>query len=59
MLRCRRRKSSQWFREAMNAIATMEKVTKRLEGVRVPQLAMIGGLFAEQEDRELADAVAF
>lgn len=47
------------FREAMNAIATVENVTKRLEDVKVPQVAMIGGLFAEQEERELADAVAF
>ena len=43
----------------MNAIATVENVTKRLEGVKAPQFAMIGGLFAEQEERELADAVAF
>jgi adenine-specific DNA methylase len=47
------------FRKAMNALATVENVTKRLESVKVPQLAMIGGLFAEQEKRELADAVAF
>jgi len=47
------------FRDAMNAIATVEKVTKRLEGVKVCQFAMIGGLFAEPEERELADAVAF
>lgn len=46
------------FRKAMDALATVENVTKRLEGVKVPRVAMIGGLFAEQE-RELADAVAF
>src|ERR1017187_9802775 len=47
------------FREAMNTIATVEKVTKRLEGVKVSELAMIGGLFAGQEERELVDAIAF
>jgi adenine-specific DNA methylase len=47
------------FRQAMDALATVEGATKRLEGVKVPQFAMIGGLFAEQEERELADAVAF
>ena len=47
------------FRKAMDAIATVEGVTKRLEGAKVPQVAMIGGLFAEEEERELADAVAF
>jgi hypothetical protein len=46
------------IRKAMNALATVENVTKRLEGVKVPQFAMIG-LFAEPADRELADAVAF
>ena len=43
----------------MDAIATVERVTKLLECIKVPQFAMIGGLFAEQEERELADAVAF
>ena len=47
------------FRKAMNALATVENVTKRLEGVKIPRVAMAGGLFAEQEQRELADAVAF
>ena len=47
------------FKAAMDSIATVEKVTKRLEGVKVSQTAMIGGLFAEQEEREFADAVAF
>jgi hypothetical protein len=47
------------FRDAMNAIATVENVAKRLEGMKASQFAMIGGLFAEQEERELADAVAF
>ena len=46
------------FRKAMNGIATVENVTKRLEGVKARRVAMIGGLFAEQE-RELADAIAF
>jgi len=46
------------FREAMDAIATVENATKRLEGLRVSQFAMLGGLFAGQEG-ELADAVAF
>ncbi|HYW37363.1 MAG TPA: hypothetical protein VE957_04550 [Terriglobales bacterium] len=47
------------FQKAMDALATVEGVTKRLEGVKVPPLAMIGGLFAQEEERELADAVAF
>nr|MBA3897536.1 DNA methylase [Sphingomonadaceae bacterium] len=47
------------FRHAMDAIATVEGVTKLLEGAKVPQFAMVGGLFAEQEEGELANAVAF
>lgn len=47
------------FRETMDALATVEDVLKQLEGVPVPQPAMIGGLFAQPELRELADAVAF
>jgi adenine-specific DNA methylase len=47
------------FRKAMDALATVEGATKRLAGVKVPPFAMIGGLFAEEEERELADAVAF
>jgi hypothetical protein len=47
------------FRKAMDALATVENVTKRLEGVKVPRFPMIGSLFAEQEESELADAVAF
>jgi hypothetical protein len=43
----------------MDALATVEGATKRLAGVKVPPFAMIGGLFAEEEERELADAVAF
>jgi hypothetical protein len=47
------------FRHAMDAIATVAGVTKLLERIKVPQPAMIGGLFAEEEEREFADAVAF
>jgi len=47
------------FRAAMDAIATVEQVAERLERMKEPQNAMIGGLFAAQEERELADAVAF
>jgi hypothetical protein len=47
------------FRKAMNTLATVEKVSKMLERVKVPQLAMIGGLFAEEEGRRFADGVAF
>ena len=47
------------FQEEMDAIATVDDVAARLEGMKVLQFAMIGGLFAEQEERELADAVAF
>jgi hypothetical protein len=34
-------------------------VAKRLEDARIPEFAMTGGLFAQEEERELADAVAF
>lgn len=47
------------FRKAMDSLATVEAVAKRLEGAKVPQFAMTGGLFAQEEERELADAVAF
>jgi len=46
------------FRKGMDALATVESVTKLLGRVKVSQFAMIGGLFAEEEG-ELADAVAF
>jgi hypothetical protein len=47
------------LRKTMDTLATVESVMKRLESMKLPQLAVIGGLFAEQEERELADAVAF
>lgn len=47
------------FRKAMDALATVETVAKRLESAKVPQVATTGGLFAQEEERELADAVAF
>jgi hypothetical protein len=47
------------FRKAMDALATVETVAKRLEGAKIPEFAMTGGLFAQEEERELADAVAF
>jgi hypothetical protein len=46
------------FRTEMDAIATVEQVAERLERLKAPQTT-IGGLFAEQEERELADAIAF
>ncbi len=53
------KKKLEIFRKAMNALATVENVTKRLDVLKVSQAAMTGGLFAEEEERELADAVAF
>jgi hypothetical protein len=47
------------FRKTMNGLATVEMVTERLPGVKVPLFGMIGGLFGVEEERELADAVAF
>lgn len=47
------------FKSVMDAIATVEQVAERLERIKLPRAAMIGGLFAVQEERELADAVAF
>jgi len=47
------------FRKAMNALATVDQVAERLQVVKAPQIAMIGGLFAPEEEREFADAVAF
>jgi len=47
------------FKAAMNAIATADGVATYLEGVKIPALDMIGGLFAEQGARRPVDAVAF
>jgi adenine-specific DNA methylase len=47
------------FRETMDAIATVEQVAERLERIKAPHTAMSDGLFAAQEERKLADAVAF
>ena len=47
------------FRKAMDALATVEAVMESLEGVRVPEPVITGPLFAQEEARELADAVAF
>jgi hypothetical protein len=47
------------FREAMDALATADEVAERLQDLKTPQFAMIGGLFAKEEDWESADAVAF
>jgi hypothetical protein len=46
------------LRDAMDALATVEQVSEHLRSVKAP-VAAIGGLFATQEERELADAVAF
>jgi hypothetical protein len=47
------------FRAAMNGIATLEQVVKRLEGANVTPVPMMGGLFTEHEARGPVDAVAF
>jgi hypothetical protein len=47
------------FRAAMNSIATAEDVAERLNGLTVKPFIMSGDLFAEQETRDLVDAVAF
>jgi 16S rRNA G966 N2-methylase RsmD len=47
------------FRGAMDAIATVENVAKRLGGMTVSQFAMNAGLFDEPEERDLVDAIAF
>ena len=47
------------FREAMNAIAIVEDVKLAIEGAEAPEPAVVGGLFAQDETRDLADAVAF
>src|ERR1035437_106950 len=47
------------FRKAMDALATVEDVKIRLEGTRAQEPALVGGLFAQEETRDLADAVAF
>ena len=43
----------------MNALATVEDVKTRLEGTAAPELAVVGGLFADEAGRDLVDAVAF
>jgi hypothetical protein len=47
------------FRAAMNSLATAEDVAERLNGLTVKPFIMSGDLFAEQETRDLVDAVAF
>jgi hypothetical protein len=47
------------FKQAMDALATVEEVSERLQRVKAPDARIVGGLFAEEEERELADAVAF
>ncbi|MBI4463820.1 MAG: DUF1156 domain-containing protein [Acidobacteria bacterium] len=47
------------FRNAMDAVATVEQVSTRIREAKVSQVAMPGRLFAGQEERELANAVAF
>ena len=43
----------------MNAIATVEDVEHRARRNEAPEPAMAGGLFAQEETRGSADAVAF
>jgi len=47
------------FREAMDALATVEQVTQCLQDVKAPQLIPMGGLFAAQQENEQRGAVAF
>jgi adenine-specific DNA methylase len=47
------------FRQAMDALATVDQVIKCLRDVEVPQLAPTGGLFAAQQEKEQRGAVAF
>ncbi len=47
------------LRMAMNCIATVAEVQKRLDAAGVPAAAVSGGLFAQDEARDFADAVAF
>lgn len=47
------------FRDTMDSIATAEDVAERLKGVTIKPFIMSGDLFAEQETRDLVDAVAF
>lgn len=47
------------FRKTMDSLATVEAVTKRLEGTKLPEVAPIGGLFGPEREWGMADAVAF
>ncbi len=47
------------FRQAMDALATVEQVVKCLQDLKTPQLATIGGLFEAQQEKEQRGAVAF
>lgn len=47
------------FRQAMDALATVEQVIKYLQDLKAPQLATIGGLFAAQQEKEQLGAVTF
>jgi hypothetical protein len=43
----------------MDALATVDDVKIRLEGMRAQEPALLGGLFAQEETKDLVDAVAF
>lgn len=47
------------FRAAMDALATVEKVSQELEALKSPPSPLIGGLFAVRDRRGLVDAVTF
>jgi hypothetical protein len=47
------------FLETMNFLATVDEVSQRLQGAKAARIEMMGGLFAAEEERTLADAVAF
>ena len=47
------------FRSAMDSLATVEGVARRLEGLKPIRAVIAGTLFPRDEEKDLADAVAF
>jgi hypothetical protein len=47
------------FREAMNALATVDGLDIEMEGTKAPEPVAAGTLFAQEETSEPVDAVAF
>ena len=46
------------FKKMMDSLATVDGVIKRLDSIKAPPARMMG-LFAEEEQVEMLDAVAF